>query len=99
MMNDKTYTLGQILGCYFYQDWPDEFDSDVSVLQAIVESETVDQIRAGVEEIDILLAAHLSESELRDILINKVGCYFDPESQGITCEQWLKRVREVFSQV
>jgi len=98
MMNEKIEALGLLLGGYFHQDWPDEFDSDVTALQAIVESETIDQIRAGVAEIDSLLAETPSEMELRDILITKLGCYFEPESQGISYEQWLKKVRGVFAQ-
>ena len=98
-MNEKTEALGQILGCYFHQDWPDEFESEESVLRAIIESETIEQIRAGVVEIDMLLAAHLPENELREILVNMIGCYFNPESQGISHEQWLKKVREKFAQV
>lgn len=98
MMNEKLEALGQILGCYFHQDWPDEFDSDETALQAIIDSETTDQIRAGVEEIEQLLADTRSEIELRDFLINEVGCYFDPESQGISYEQWLKKVRGIFAE-
>jgi len=98
MMHEKIENLAQLLGGYFHQDWPDEFDSDETALQAIIDSETTDQIRAGVEEIERLLADTRSEIELRDFLINEVGCYFDPESQGISYEQWLKKVRGVFAQ-
>lgn len=96
-MSEKIETLGHIFGCYLHQDWPDEFDTDDSALQAIIENETADKIQAGLVEIDMLLAAHLSENELRDILINKAGCYFEPESLGISYKQWLKKVREVFA--
>jgi len=97
-MHEKIESLAQLLGGYFHQDWPDEFYSDATALQAIIDSETKDQIRAGVAEIDSLLAETPSEIELRDILITKVGCYFEPESQGISYEQWLKKVRGVFAQ-
>ncbi|WP_226596892.1 contact-dependent growth inhibition system immunity protein [Marinobacter nauticus] len=98
MMHEKIESLAQLLGGYFHQDWPEEFDSDATALQAIIDSETKDQIQAGVAEIDSLLAETPSEIELRDVLIIKIGCYFDPESQGTSYEQWLKAVRGVFAQ-
>lgn len=97
-MHEKIENLAQLLGGYFHQDWADEFDSDETALQAIIDSETTDQIRAGVEELERLLADTRSEIELRDFLINEVGCYFDPESQGISYEQWLKKVRGIFAE-
>jgi hypothetical protein len=90
--------LGQLLGCYFHQDWFEEFDSDMSALQSIVESEPKERLWAGVAEIDALLTALLPEGELKIILTDEVGCYFEPSSQGITYAEWLKRVREKFAQ-
>lgn len=55
-MHEKIESLAQLLGGYFHQDWSDEFDSDVTALQAIIDSETKDQIRAVIEEIERLLA-------------------------------------------
>lgn len=98
MTYEKQNALAQLLGCYFHQDWPEEFDSDVSALKAIVESEPKELLSAGVLEIDTLLAVLPPEDELRAILIDKVGCYFDPSSQGITYEHWFRRVREIFAQ-
>ena len=90
-------TLSQLLGCYFHQDWPEEFDSDTSALRAIIDSEPKEQVSAAVQEIDELLDASLPANMLKTILIDKIGCYFDPRTQGITDEQWLKRVRETFA--
>lgn len=90
--------LEQILGCYFHQDWIDEFESDEAALRAIIESETTEQIRSGVKGIDELLASGLPEDQLKAILIDKAGCYFDPGAIGITYETWLKKVRNDFAQ-
>lgn len=98
MTYQKLDALGQLLGCYFHQDWTDEFDSDASALQAIIQSETKEQLSAGVNEIDALLSASLSENDLMTILTEQAGCYFDPSSQGISYEQWLTRIRAKFTQ-
>ncbi|KPC52528.1 contact-dependent growth inhibition system immunity protein [Amantichitinum ursilacus] len=90
--------LGQLLGCYFHQDWTDEFDSDEAAFQVIVDSEPKERLLAGVKEIDALLAASLPEDELRSLMAESAGCYFDPGSEGLTYEQWLKRARQKFAQ-
>jgi hypothetical protein len=89
--------LRQLLGCYFHQDWPDEFERDALALQAIVEAEPREQISSGIREIDELLTDLPSESALREILVDEVGCYFDPGSQELSYEQWLRHVRDVFA--
>lgn len=97
MMNENLNALGQLLGCYFHQDWPDEYESDQAALLAIVREEPKEQVMAGLKEIDQLLAVPRSEIDFRMIMVDKVGCYFDPASQGMTYGDWLRKVREVFS--
>lgn len=97
MTNINLNTLEQLLGCYFHQDWEVEFESDMSALSVIVEYELNEQLSAGAIEIDMLLGERISEYELRSILVDKIGCYFDPASKGITSEQWLRYVREKFA--
>lgn len=98
MTYDKLEALGQLLGCYFHQDWPDEFDDEEAAFRAIVNAEKKEQLLEGVKEIDALLGAALPECELGALLVEQAGCYFDPGSVGLTHEQWLKRVRQKFVQ-
>lgn len=97
MTHDRLETLGQLLGCYFHQDWPSEFDSDEVAIQAIVDSEPKEKVLAGVREIDALLAASLSDAEIRTLMIETAGCYFDPGSVGMSYSEWLMRVRQKFA--
>lgn len=97
-MNTNRFTnSSRLLGCYFHQDWTDEFEDDTQVLQAISQAEPPEQVQASIREINRLIAEHRSEGELRVILIDDIGCYFEPDSQGITYVDWLLRVREAFS--
>lgn len=96
MNYESVRTLGQVLGCYFHQDWPDEFDSDHAALQEILKAESIERLKICAEEIEEILNAHLSESDLRELLINEVGCYFEPASNGMTYKQWLVVVQEKF---
>lgn len=95
MTDLKIDALAQLFGCYLHQDWQDEFDGDRSALQAIVESEPNDTVMEGVREIDALLEASLAEGDLRKLMIERVGCYFEPGSIGMSFGQWLVRAREV----
>jgi hypothetical protein len=97
-MTTNFSVLSQLLGSYFHQDWSDEFGSDGEALQAIVQAEPREQVEIGVEEIDQLLAEHKSEEELRVIMVDEIGCYFEPESQGIGYMDWLARVRGYFAE-
>jgi CdiI immunity protein len=98
MTRKKLSVLNQLPGSYFHPDWLDEFESDDSALRSITESEPAMRLVAGVNEIDLVLAAALPEEELRAVLVNELGCYFDPASKRLSSEQWLKHVRERFAQ-
>ncbi|QBH01548.1 contact-dependent growth inhibition system immunity protein [Xanthomonas oryzae] len=97
-MKKNLDALGQLLGCYFHQDWVDEFGDDLSAIQAIIDSEPHAQVLAAIREIDELLADGLPENELSTVLIQDAGCYFEPRSLGLTREEWLKRVRSRLAQ-
>ena len=93
----KFTALSQLFGCYFHQDWVDEFDDDLAALNAIIKSEPAEQIAIGLEEIEQILRVEYSEDDLRNIMTNKVGCYFDPTSLNMTYVDWLSRVRDALS--
>jgi hypothetical protein len=90
--------LSQILGAYLHQDWADEFDSDESALRSALDSEPKDKIAAARRALDRLLASQFTEAELREELVVRLGCYFDPSSKGMTYRQWLARVSQLLSQ-
>ncbi|WP_106856682.1 contact-dependent growth inhibition system immunity protein [Caballeronia novacaledonica] len=96
MTHQKFPELEQLLGCYFHQDWTEEFDEDTLALQAIIESASQDRLAAAAAELDVLLGLGLSEAELSLVLVDQLGCYFDPKAKGSTCSQWLKQVRHKF---
>jgi hypothetical protein len=96
MIRRKFPELEQLLGCYFHQDWTDEFDEDALVLKAIIKSESKDRLAVAVSELDVLLNLGLSEAELSLVLVSQLGCYFDPGAKGLTCLQWLKQVHHEF---
>lgn len=96
-MSMENYSvIGQLLGCYFHQDWPEEFSNSSEVIQEIINSESRDTLLAGAGELDQLILLNLPEDACREIMIARVGCFFEPESEGLTYANWLLMVRAAF---
>jgi hypothetical protein len=97
-MNTKSETskIRQLLGCYFHQDWPDEFDNSDQAIQAIVQGEPRDQLLSAAKAIDQLLDLQRSEADWKTIMTDQLGCYFDPASEGLAYSDWLRKVRVAF---
>ncbi|HZF41808.1 MAG TPA: contact-dependent growth inhibition system immunity protein [Sphingomonadaceae bacterium] len=83
---------GQLFGSYFHQDWVDEFVTDDAAVQAMLESEPKEALAAARNEIRGLLASDLSDAELKMVMTDEVGCYFEPKSNGQTYREWLSEV-------
>lgn len=56
-------------------------------------SEPAEMLSTAVVEIDRLLADNPSENTLAKILIEDIGCCFEPASEGLTSSSWLMSVR------
>lgn len=97
MKEKKFDALTHLLGCYLHQDWVDEFDSDIAALRAAKDGEQKELVLAGIAELDTILASGYSEKELEAILGEGIGCYFAPDSIGLSCKEWLDRARGILS--
>jgi hypothetical protein len=64
--------LEQLLGCYFHQDWLEEFDNDISALDAIVNSEPSEYLQACIKEIDAL---EVISPKPRNLIVELRSCY------------------------
>lgn len=96
---DKFTVLEQLLGSYFHQDWPLEHDSYRGVVDEMCASEPVLIIQAAVAELTSLLEKFPTEDNLRQNLVNEIGCYFEPNSEGLTYREWLEQVKLFLMQV
>ena len=96
-MNSKTFPeLSDLLGSYFHQDWHDEFRSDDVALTAIAAGESSERLKSAAAEIDALLHVGLTSEALRSFATVELGCFFEPQSRGLSWHQWLAHVRSVF---
>lgn len=88
--------LSDLLGSYFHQDWHDEFNSDDEAVKAIAAGESSERLKSVAEEIDALLHVGLTSEALRSVATIELGCFFEPQSRGLSWEQWLRHVKNVF---
>jgi hypothetical protein len=79
----------QLFGSYFHQDWVEEFDTDTAAVEAMMDSEPREALAAASREIHSLLLSDLGDAELGSIMLDDVGCYFDPASKEQTYREWL----------
>ncbi len=88
--------LAQFLGGWFHQDWPDEgYASPADVVRAYAREETPQAVRATMKEIDSLLASRLPPTQMRRLLVDELGCAYDPTADGKTFRSWLREVHEI----
>jgi CdiI immunity protein len=92
-MKSQDYpALMQFFGGYFHQDWVDEFytpDDAIAAFQVGASPESLCSIR---EELNRLLLVQHNLEDQQSIL-RKVGCYYDPTTDGIPIIDWLEEVR------
>lgn len=91
-MTQDLKTSSQLFGTYLHQDWADEFDDDVDAVSAMLASEPQESILEASLEIKSLLAKEMNQEELALIMMDQIGCYFDPASKGQSYREWLSSV-------
>jgi hypothetical protein len=96
MTNNRYPELSDILGSYFHQDWHEEFATDETALQSIVDSESSGRLKSAIAEIEALLNVGMTESGLRSFAVVELGCFFEPHSRNLSWEEWFVHVKRRF---
>ncbi len=96
MSKEALRSLGDLMGAYFHQDWPEVYPSEAAALDAIVTDESREDLRKAASHIAVILNSGYSEAELAHAVSEGAGIYFNPESIGMNYTQWLKRVASLF---
>jgi hypothetical protein len=94
MNAEQIDALIQMLGGYLHQDWTLQFESEEAAVQAMLDDAGTARIAEGVRGIDELTSGQYSEEDVEDFVYRRVGCYFDPQSIGLSYLSWLKVIRE-----
>jgi hypothetical protein len=89
--------IGQLLGAYFHEDWPD-FDNDWPDVVRRYISETSPDYRAKtIAELKEFLNLGLSDEQLLSALLNDFHSGLDPSNPAFNtpAKQWLQQVLEM----
>ncbi|MDX2369070.1 MAG: contact-dependent growth inhibition system immunity protein [Colwellia sp.] len=84
----KFSTLSQFFGCYFHQDFIEEFGSPEVAFNVFLSDSSKDFIKLTSEELGYLISLKLSETKLSELL-DKLSCDYLPTSDNLTINEWL----------
>ena len=83
--------LWHFLGAYLHQDWQDDYPTLADALTDFMDGEPALAPRLG-PDIDSLLGSTATSGEV-DVLIVRLGSFFNPSSAGLDARDWLRTIR------
>jgi hypothetical protein len=88
--------LEQFFGAYFHQDWDNEFESFQDAVSAYRTGEPQETLWTARKELVELMQKDLDEGSFADA-IHRLGCYYDPASEGMTYRDWISLLGHALS--
>ena len=86
--------LAYLAQSYFHQDFQDEADEPIEVVEKFRDSESAEMTEALRAELVALLDSGATEDDLSRIWLDDGGAYYDPAYDEITVREWLSSVVE-----
>jgi hypothetical protein len=83
--------LDEFLGGYFHQDWRDDAATANGIVQKYLGEWPIEGIREASNELRRMLESLPAEAELASTA-QGLGCYYNPEGDGLTYAAWLMNV-------
>lgn len=87
------HNLRHFFGCYFHQDWMDEYENEEMAVKGYVDDDGQEDANNVVHELDQLLSQGLSETALRKVMEDDLGCEYNPDPDSVSMNAWLLWVR------
>ncbi len=92
-LSERFPRLEQFFGAYFHQDCLDFDGTAEMVLKRYASEASRGVMGRTLEELDQLLSLGLSDAELDRAMYEDLGCYYNPEPDGMSMTEWLQWVR------
>jgi len=87
--------LGQFFGAYFHEDWDTEAPDWAGLVKHFVEDHPETKSIAELAQLVDDYADNRDDETLDDLVLDELGCYYCPSSEGITMRDWLHRVSDL----
>ena len=91
--------LDQLIGCYFHEDFIDDYGSPEGAIDAMLDGFGAQSLRQGLRELEEFiefardyLRKHPEEEE--DVVLDMFGCPYNTYADGLTPLQWLEHLRK-----
>jgi len=89
----KYSNLAQFFGCYFHQDFTEEFGTPEQALNAFITDSDKELIKLTSSELKLFLSLKLNENDLTKAL-GYLYCDYLPNSDNLPIKEWLMKVSE-----
>lgn len=86
--------LFQLFSGYLHQDWREDHVSADAAVLAFKDEAPVGALHDALVEIDRLLGLQLDDASLDRVLVDGLGCCYQPRRDGVATAIWLTRIRE-----
>jgi phenylalanyl-tRNA synthetase beta subunit len=93
-MNAQFPHLTQFFSSYFHQDWQLEANTPSEVVENYRNSELPESIEAALAELNKLLEMPIAPADLDTLILDELGCYYEPSSENQTVREWLEWVQK-----
>jgi hypothetical protein len=91
------HQLRHLALAYFHQDFDLEASTPLGVVSLFVSGESSAVVQELASEIRSVLASSLTDTEIREIWINKYGASYDPMADGIEYRRWFAEILEILN--
>jgi hypothetical protein len=82
--------LAHFLGAYFHEDWPEEADDPVGVVERyLLDHESPSERRMLADDIERFVKSIEDDASLAEALFKELLCYYDPSADNQTAREWL----------
>jgi hypothetical protein len=89
--------IAHLAQSYFHQDFQEEADDPIEIVERFRDSEPAEVAEALRAEIVTLIESDATEEDLSRIWLEDAGAYYDPAYDEITMRKWLLNIVEVLA--
>jgi CdiI immunity protein len=84
--------LSAFLGAYFHQDWELDARDPEGVVSQYLASSRPEEAALLAQDVVEFAASHTDDERLDRALLDELGCYYNPNADGMTPREWLGTV-------